>query len=42
MELYFLFPNINIPIDVVAYKKDNFKKDIPLVYDILKKGVKVL
>ncbi len=40
-EIYFLKPEINIPIDVVAYNKKDFKSDIPLVHEIKKTGIEI-
>ena len=40
-EIYFLEPKINVPIDVVAYNKKDFKGDIQLVYEIKKTGIEI-
>ncbi|MFH1187423.1 MAG: nucleotidyltransferase domain-containing protein [bacterium] len=40
-ELYFLNPNIGIPIDIVAYHPRDFQKTVPLVYEIQASGREV-
>ena len=41
-EIYFLEPEINIPIDIVAYRPKDFKETAPLVYEIKKTGIRIV
>lgn len=40
-ELYFLDPNMDISIDVVAYHPKDFQKIVPLVYEIQASGKEI-
>ena len=40
-EIYFLKPEVNVPIDIVAYRPKDFKGTVPLVREIKQTGIEI-